>query len=146
MRGQRAYSSKPFAALGDAQHGQLIASNTTTAGGTAILYLDGTTATAPITVPSGKVYFCIINIGGITTAGAVGAQLVRRVAIKNVAGTTSLIGAVNIVATDANTTTGASVTITANNTTDSLDITVTGDDTRAMRWVATIDYVEIAYA
>jgi hypothetical protein len=146
LRGQRAYSSKPFAALGDAQHGQLIASNTTIGSGTAILYLDGTLASALITVPSGKVYFCIINIGGITTAGAAGAQLVRKVAIKNVGGATSLIGAVSTIGTDAATTTGTSVSILANNTNDSLEITVSGDDTRAMRWVATIDYVEIAYA
>jgi hypothetical protein len=147
LRGQRAYSSKPFAALGDAQHGQLIASNITDSGsGLSVLYLDGTGETSPIILPSGKAYFCIINVGGITDSGSAGAQFVRKVAIKNVGGVTSLIGAVSTIGTDADTTTGTSVTITANNATDSLTITVQGDEGLPMRWVATIDYVEIAYA
>jgi hypothetical protein len=67
------------------------------------------------------------------------------VAIKNVGGTTSLIGTVSTVGTDVEDDAAYDVAITADNTNDALQINVTGKTGEAIRWVASVDGVEIAY-
>ena len=147
IRGQRTYSVKPFAALGDAQHSQWILSNCSTSATPVTLYTNGTTATVRLTVPSGKSYFCIINIAGIAVDGSLTqyAHYIRKVAIKNNDGTTALLGAVSTIGTDAESTAGYDVTITADNTNDALQINVTGAASNNLRWMATIDAIEIGF-
>ena len=67
--------------------------------------------------------------------------------IKNLGGTTSLVGTVSTVGTDVEDA-GAStwdVTITADNTNDALDIKVTGATSTTIRWVVVVQGLEIAY-
>jgi hypothetical protein len=146
IRGQRTYSVTPFAALGDAQHSQWILSNCSTSTTPVTLYIDGTTASVSLTVPTGKAYFCIINIAGIAVDGSASqfAHFIRKVAIKNNIGTTELLGAVTTIGTDTGTG-GYAVAITADNGNDSLKISVTGGTTTNLRWMATVDAVDIGF-
>ena len=65
--------------------------------------------------------------------------------IKNVGGTTALVGTVSTVGTDVEDVAGWDVTITADNTNDALDIKVTGATSSTIRWVAVVQGLEIAY-
>jgi hypothetical protein len=67
------------------------------------------------------------------------------VAIKNVGGTTSLVGAVEAIGTDIEDNVLTDVVITADNTNDALDISVTGIAAETWRWVCVIEGLEIAY-
>jgi hypothetical protein len=67
----------------------------------------------------------------------------RQVGIKNVGGTTSLVGTVNTIGTDE--AAGTSIAITADDTNDALQINVTGVTSETWRWVAVVYGVELAY-
>jgi hypothetical protein len=95
-------------------------------------------------VPLSKIYCCIINIGGATSTGGNVTTFLRQVAIKNVGGTVSLVGAVTTIGADKNLG-GYSLTIDADTSNDSLRIRVGGDDNLTMRWVAVVDAVDIQY-
>lgn len=96
-----------------------------------------------LTIPSGKVMSGIANICGIKSDGSVVARYCRQFTIKNVAGTTSLVGSVVTVGSDeAN---GTSVSITADDTNDAFKLEVTGIASETWRWVAFVDAVEIVY-
>jgi hypothetical protein len=146
IRGQRTYSVKPFAALGDAQHSQWILSNCSTTATPVTLYINGTTASVSLTVPAGKAYFCIINIAGIAVDGTLDlfAHFIRKLVIRNNNNTTELLGAVTTIGTDTGTA-GYAVTITADDGTDSLKISVTGGAATNLRWMATVDAVDIGF-
>jgi hypothetical protein len=136
----RAYGM--FAASGDRQRVGFIAANKTTDGTTPVtLFLDG--ASARLTIPSGKILHATVCIVGSKSDGSAVAVYSRQVAIKNVGGTTSLVGTVNTIGSD--TAAGTSVAITADDTNDALQIAVTGIASETWRWVATVDGVELAY-
>jgi hypothetical protein len=105
--------------------------------------LDG--SSTRLTIPSGKILFCDLSISGVKSDGSAAACYRRKAAIKNVGGTTSLIGAVEIIGTDIEDSAACDVTITADNTNDALDISVTGITAETWRWVAVIEGVEVAY-
>jgi hypothetical protein len=107
------------------------------------LFLDG--GSARLTIPTGKILACTVNVSGIKTDGSQGAHYIRKVMIKNVGGTTALVGAVSTVGTDVEDVAGWDVTITADNTNDALDIKVTGAASTTIRWVAVVQGLEIAY-
>jgi hypothetical protein len=73
------------------------------------------------------------------------ANYVRRVVIKNVGGTTALVGTVETVGTDIEDNASTDVAITADNTNDALQINVTGIAAETWRWVAVVEGLEIAY-
>jgi hypothetical protein len=70
------------------------------------------------------------------------AHFIRKVSIKNVGGTTSLVSE-STVGTDY--AAGTSLAITADNTNAALQIAVTGITSETWRWVAHVEGVEIAY-
>jgi hypothetical protein len=84
-----------------------------------------------------------IKIIGIKSDGTSTAAYIRQVAIKNVAGTTSLIGVVTTIGSD--TAAGTSISITENDVNDALKIEVTGITSETWRWVAVVDGVEVVY-
>ena len=89
--------------------------------------------------------FCDILISGIKSDGSASACYKRKVAIKNVAGTTALVGTVEAIGTDIEDNVLTDVAITADNTNDALDISVTGIAAETWRWVCTVEGLEIAY-
>ena len=94
---------------------------------------------------SGTAMFLTINIGGIVSTGSGGAHYIRKVAIKNVGGVTSLIDSVSTIGTDVETNASYDVTITADDTNDALSVKVTGVDGETIRWTIHIQGVEIIY-
>lgn len=128
-------------AIGNAQSAAFVMRNKTTTNAAVELFCDG--ASARLSIPSGKAMHATIHIIGIKSDGTVAATYIRQAAIKNVAGTTSLVGDVITIGND--TASGTSISITANDTNDALKIDVTGITSETWRWVATIEGVEVAY-
>lgn len=141
--GMLAHASGRFSANGDAQHAIFVLRAKTTNATPATLYLDG--LSTRLTIPNGKALFATVQISGINSTGAQAAHYTRKVAIKNVSNTCSLIGAVSTVGTDVEDVAGWDVAITADNTNKALQINVTGAASTTIRWVAVVDAVEIAY-
>jgi hypothetical protein len=140
-RGMQANASGRFAANGDAQRARFVLRNKTTTNSAVELFLDG--SSTRLTIPSGKYLTGTINIAGIKSDGTAAASYIRQFSIKNVAGTTSLVGTVNTIGTDEAAST--SISITANDTNDALKVEVTGIAAETWRWVAAVDVVEVAY-
>jgi hypothetical protein len=135
------YAAGRFSANGDAQNALFVLRCKTTTNSGVEMALDG--STTYLTVPSGKVISGTINIVGTKSDGASVARYLRQFTIKNVGGTTSLVGSVITLGTDE--ATGTSISITANNTNDYLSIIVTGVTSEIWRWVASVNAVEVAY-
>jgi hypothetical protein len=147
--GQRSFASgtwTPFTGTGETQQIDLLGRNTTTGVTTVNIFLDG--SSQRISVLNETAMFVTINIAGITSGGTSAAHYIRKVAIKNVGGTTSLIGAspVSTIGTDVEDNALYDVTISADDTNDALDIQVTGAVGDTMRWTVHISGVEIKYS
>ena len=136
-----AHSAGQFSAQGDAQRARFVMRGKTTTNAAVELFLDG--SATRLTIPSGKYLTGTINIAGIKSDGTAAASYIRQFSIKNVAGTTSLVGTVNTIGTDE--AAGTSISITANDTNDALKVEVTGVASETWRWVAAVDVVEVAY-
>jgi hypothetical protein len=141
--GQRSWANGAFFDAGDSQQIDLVARTKTTTATPTNLWLNG--FNARITISSGFTLFATVNVAGIKSDGSSAAHYIRKVAIKNVGGTTSLIGTVSTIGTDVEDNAGYDVTITADNTNDALDIKVTGATGETIRWTAHIQGVEIKY-
>jgi hypothetical protein len=138
-----AYAAGRFAADGDAQRVDYILRIITTNATPTPLMLDGNTTRLLIT--SGKALFATITIAGIINGGSKAVHYCRKVAIKNVSNTTSLIGTVSVVGTDVEDDAAYDVAITADNTNKALQINVTGKASETIRWVAHVEGVEIGH-
>jgi hypothetical protein len=154
--GMDAFAGGRFAATGDGQivrfclGGKTTSATPVTLRMTSIASGDGsgdyTSGSAVrLTIPSGKVLSAMCRICGIKSDGSAVANYVRRVVIKNVGGTTSMVGSVETIGTDIEDNASTDVTITADNTNDALDISVTGITAETWRWVAVVEGLEIAY-
>ncbi|NBQ48872.1 MAG: hypothetical protein EBU33_10550, partial [Sphingobacteriia bacterium] len=141
--GQRAYASGCFAAQGDAQQTDFVLRTKTTNATATNVWLDG--ASTRLLLTTGKAYFVTVNVSGLSSTGGAGAHYIRKVAIKNVGGTVTLIGAVSTIGTDVEDVAGYDVTITADNTNKALDIKVTGAASTTLRWVVHVQGLEMAY-
>lgn len=139
--GQQSHAAGRFAANGDVQQVQFVLRNTTTTNSAVTLFLDG--SSARLTIPSGKILHATVHILGSKSDGTAVASYMRQVTIKNVGGTTSLVGTVNTLGTDEAAST--SIAITADDTNDALQINVTGITSETWRWVAVVYGVELAY-
>jgi hypothetical protein len=139
--GMHAHAIGRFSAAGDAQRARFVLRNKTTTNAAVELFLDG--SSTRLTIPSGKYLTGTINIAGIKSDGTAAASYIRQFSIKNVAGTTSLVGTVNTIGTDEAAST--SISITANDTNDALKVEATGIASETWRWVAAVDVVEVAY-
>lgn len=100
---------------------------------------------ANILVPSGRLLAFTAYVAGIKSDGSSVAYYVRKGAIKNVAGSTSLVGTIETIGTDIEDNAATDVSITANDTSDCLDITVTGITAETWRWCAFLQGVEFPY-
>lgn len=140
--GQRAFAAGRFAAVADAQGCEWVLRNKTTDGTTAVtLFLDG--SSARLTIPSGKILFATAQVVGSKSDGTAVAIYMRKFAIKNVGGTTTLVGSVETIGTDV--AAGTSLSITADDTNDAVNPAVIGVSGETWRWVMTVYGVELAY-
>lgn len=154
--GMQSFAGGRFAATGDGQAVRFCLGGKTTSATpltlrmTSISSSDGagdyTSGSAiRLTIPSGKVASLMCRICGIKSDGSAVANYVRRVVIKNVGGTTSIVGSVETIGTDIEDNASTDVAITADNTNDALQINVTGITGETWRWVAAVEGLEIAY-
>ena len=104
-----------------------------------VLSYFGTSAT----VTSGSVYGFIVNVVGVKAGGSAVAYYTRRGMIKNVSGTTSLVGSIQTIGTDIEDSAGTDITITADDTNDRLKIEATGIASEVWRWTAQVSLVEV---
>jgi hypothetical protein len=142
-QGMQAEAGWRFAANGDAQIVRFCLGKKTTDATATTLMLDN--STIRLTIPSGKVMSAMCRICGIKSDGSAVSNYVRRVVIKNVGGTTSLVGSVETIGTDIEDNASTDVAITADDTNDALQINVTGIAAETWRWVAVVEGLEIAY-
>ena len=145
LPGQRAHACGAFAAVGDAQYVRDVLQIKTTDATPTTLKIHALFGDVFKTIPSGKILFADILISGIKSDGSGAACYKRKVAIKNVAGTTTLVGSVETIGTDIEDNAATDVAITADNTNDALQINVTGIAAETWRWVAVVEGLEIAY-
>ncbi len=138
-----AYANGAFAASGDAQKVRIVLRNKTTSATPVTLFSNG--ASTRLTIPSGKILFADLLISGVKSDGSAAACYKRKVAIKNVGGTTTLVGSVETIGTDIEDNASTDVAITADDTNDALQINVTGITSETWRWVAVVEGLEIAY-
>lgn len=146
--GQYSHANGRFAAVGDGQFSRFVLRATTTNATPQTVLLGTHYSFVPsvrLTVPSGKIFFADVLVAGIKSDGSASACYKRKVAIKNVGGTASLVGSVETIGTDHEDNASTDVTITADNTNDALQIDVTGIASETWRWVAVVEGLEIAY-
>jgi len=137
------FGSNKFADNGDAQKTEFVLRiKTTDATATTLMLGDDTTR---LTIPSGKVFAFVAKISGIKSDGSAVAFYTRKGAIKNVGGTTSLVGSIETIGTDTEDNASTDVAITADDTNDALQINVTGIAAETWRWVAVVEGIEIGY-
>jgi len=112
---------------------------------TAFSYLDGITNTEAgrLKIPSDHILSGTINIVGSRSTGAEVARYLRQFTIKNVAGTTSLVGSIIEIGTDV--ASGTTIAITADDANSCLQINVTRDAAETWRWVAVVDAIQMQY-
>jgi hypothetical protein len=100
-----------------------------------------------LTIPTDVALFGQVEICAIEEATATeAAHYIRKFAIQNLGGTTSLIGSVTTVGTDHESQAGYDASITADNTSDYLKISVTGDSSKTLRWLAVVRGCEMDIA
>jgi hypothetical protein len=133
-----------FSAFGDSQLFFLVLREKTTTNSAVELYVSGPGDTGSrFTIPSGRVVTGIAQIIGSKSDGTAVATYLRQFSIKNVGGTTSLVGTVNTIGTDE--AAGTSISITANDTNDALRIQATGITSETWRWTASVWATEEIY-
>jgi hypothetical protein len=96
-----------------------------------------------LTVPSGSLLSGTVNVLGSKSDGATVARYLRQFSIKNVGGTTSLVGSVITLGTDE--ASGTTLSVTADNASDYLSIAVSGVNNETWRWIATVDAINMDY-
>jgi len=98
-----------------------------------------------LSVPSGAVMSLMVRITAVKSDGVSVAKYTREVCIKNVSGTTSLVGSVVTIGTDHEDNASTDVSITADDTNDALTIQVTGIASETWRWNAAIEGISTSY-
>jgi len=138
---QFSHASGRFASSGDVQNSRFHLFVKTTNATATEMTMDGTR----LSIPSGRVMGMIVNIVGAKSDGSAVAHYVRQVACKNVAGTSTLVGAVTTIGADQEDNASTDVAITISDANDAVTISVTGIASETWRWCATVDCSEFAY-
>jgi hypothetical protein len=109
------------------------------------LTTNATPASVSVAIPSGVALACTVEVFGVKTSDAANAaHYIRKAAIRNVGGTTQLMGSVTTVGTDYESDAGLDVAITADDGNDTLKIEVTGLVSTSIRWIIVVRGVELA--
>lgn len=147
-RGEHAHANGNFATAGDSQVSRFVLSNQTTDASGTPLYLDGTTASTRLTLPSNSTLAFHIRVIGTQTGGAAGTEgdihhFTAEGTINNIGGTTAIKGAVAVTTIDNDAAAaGWTVGVTADNTNDALIVTCTGEVNKNINWVAYVEAVQ----
>ncbi len=149
LRGMEAYATERFSADGDAQRSDLMVNKQTTDATPTALSLQGATVNRMV-LPTDKSWAFTIRLVAVQSAGVAGAvgdayRATIEGLIKNVAGTTSLVGTPVFVGEMADADASWSVEVSADNTNNALAITVTGQVDKTIRWVAHIQMTEVGW-
>lgn len=142
--GQDSFASGSFSSPGDCQWSRLICRNSTTDDTPTRLYLDG--SAAELSIPNDTAWavsgFVLgVDSGGVSASWAISAL------IKNISGTTSVVGspASTSLFSDGGFPGGASVTVTADDGADALAITVVGGIGASIKWASVIEFTQIRF-
>jgi hypothetical protein len=138
-----AWSGGGFSTAGDCQMLFAVMRNRTTNATPTEVFLEGTATR--LTVPSGRILAGVIDCIGTRSDGLSVARYRRTFTIKNVNGTTSLVGSVQTVNTDHEDNASTDIAIDADDTSDALRIRVTGIAGETWRWMVRVDWSEIAW-
>jgi hypothetical protein len=124
--GMFGHANGMFSANGDAQRARFVLRNKTTNATATELFLDG--SSTRLTIPSGKTIGGTIQLAGASSGGEEAVHYIRQFLIRNRGGTTGLIGSIQTVGTDIESSglAACSVTLTADDTNDSLKVEVQG--------------------
>lgn len=150
--GQHAHAAGLFSTSGDAQRSVMVMRNSTADATPTELFFDGSSLRA--TLPNNTRWLATVRVVA-TTATATGAWAVfeRRCLIGRGANAaaTALAGSVIVIGSDSGTNSGSppagwAVALTADTTNGSLKVEATGAAATAIRWVAEVSLVEVAYA
>lgn len=130
-RCMRAFAANTFigAGMGGSQGAELVLSGITTTDTSVELMISQNTR---LSIPSGRICHYILIITGVRQGGSDVAYYMRRVVIKNIGGTVSLVGSVDTIGTDVDA--GTSLSVTADNTNKSLNVSATGVLSQNWRW------------
>ncbi|HEY6172101.1 MAG TPA: hypothetical protein VIX80_07585 [Candidatus Kapabacteria bacterium] len=139
--GQYAHSSGAFGVIGDAQRSEYVVRNVTADSTSANLYLDG--SSLALTIPSNTVFTFVADITALSSTGDAGSYQIKG-AIKNIGGTTSIVGSITITV-NAEDQASWDVNAIADDSSNALMIQVQGDDATDIRWVASVRTTEVTY-
>ncbi len=126
--------------VGDSQYSILQLSKTTTDATPVNLTISGG-ADLPL-VRSGAAYGFKATIVAQKSDGSATLMLMRTGLIKNVSGTTSLVGSISTLGADINSTSWT-IAITADDTNDALQIQATGQTSTTIHWTCTLECTEV---
>jgi len=97
------------------------------------------------TIGSGLVWRCTIEVLGVKSDGTQVSKYSRKALLKNVGGTTTLVGSVETIGTDYEDDSTTDVDVTADDTNDALQVNVTGPASGTWRWSASVQFNELPY-
>lgn len=133
-----------FSSTERAQAVQFILKGRTTNSSLTQLVINTSPSATYLTIPSNVALFGQIEICAIEETNATeAAHFIRKFAIQNLGGSTSLIGSVTTIGTDYESDSGYDVSITADDSSDYLKIEVTGDASKTLRWMAVVRGTEM---
>jgi len=141
--GELSHAAGLFETFGDAQHSVFVGRRETSGTTPANLFIGTGPDQDELRVLSDEVLSGTINIVGTRNTGANVARYLRQFTIKNVGGTTSLVGSIIEIGTDVADGTSISITAANNAGSDYLRISVTGRSGETWRWVAVVDCVVV---
>jgi len=131
---------------GTAEYSRVISGTQTSNGTLTEIYTTGNLNTnARISIPSGKIigFNCDIVAYNITSGSS--SYVRKRGLIRNLAGTTALIGSITTETIHSNFAAGSSASVSADNTNDALAINVTGVTSQVVRWMVTTELYELGF-
>ena len=132
---------------GTAEYSRVI-SGTQTGNGTVteIFTNGGNSATgARISIPTGKIIGFNCDIVAYNITAGTSYYVRRRGLIRNLAGTTALVGSITTETIHSNFAAGSSASVSADNTNDALSIFVTGVTSQSVRWMVTTELYELGF-
>jgi hypothetical protein len=144
--GARAYANGDAATLGDAQEINAVLRNTTTTATATELFLDGTGATQRLVLPNNSAWTAIVKVVARRTdaVGTVGSWTFQTLIYRDAtAAATVMVGTSKTTIARVGFTPSNDPVLSADTTNGSLKVTVTGIAAETIRWVASVELVQV---